>query len=137
VDRDRRRIGAMAGLWTEVSPQHRTPGCRELLSSSGESLVAMMETADRRERYDLAHGGRLDGSRFRRVLPQGQVRSRTVIVGEVGVQAPAQVPLAEHNDVIEALSPYRSHKPFGVGDRGTVSTCSMTMPSTRPWNFSQ
>src|SRR5450631_131295 len=42
----------------------------------------MMETADFRQRYDLAHGGRLDGAGFRRVLPQGQVRSRTVIVGD-------------------------------------------------------
>jgi len=35
------------------------------------AFVAMMETADLWERYDVAHGGLLDWSRFRRVLPQG------------------------------------------------------------------
>jgi len=63
-----------------------------------------METADLRQRYDLAHGGRLDGARLRRVLAQGQVRSRPVIVGEVGLQNPVQVLLAEDNDVIKTFS---------------------------------
>ena len=80
VDRDRRRIGVHDGLWTHVRPGYRMLVCRERRYSGGESLVAMMETADFRQRYDLAHGGRLDGAGFRRVLPQGQVRSRTVIV---------------------------------------------------------
>lgn len=64
----------------------------------------MVETADLWQRYDLADGGRLDGARFRRVLPQGKVRSRTVIVGEVGLQDPVQVLLTENDDVIEAFS---------------------------------
>jgi hypothetical protein len=51
----------------------------------------MVEPADLRQRYDLAHDGRLDGEWFRRVLPQEQVRSGTVTVGEVGLQDPVQV----------------------------------------------
>ena len=35
-------------------------------------------------------------------------------VGKVGLQDSVQVLLTEDNDVIEAFSPYRSHKPFGV-----------------------
>ena len=77
--------GTGGGLRTHGCPRHRTLGCREWRSSGGESLVAMMETADLRQRYDLAHGWRLNGSRLRRVLAQGQVRSRTMIVGEVGL----------------------------------------------------
>jgi len=46
----------------------------------------MMEPADLRQRYDRAPGGRVDGARLRRVLAQGQMRSRPVIVGKVGLQ---------------------------------------------------
>ena len=71
VDRDRRRIGVHDGLWTHVRPGYRMLVCRERRYSGGESLVAMMETADFRQRYDLAHGGRLDGARLRDRLQQG------------------------------------------------------------------
>jgi len=74
-----------------------------------------METADLRQRYDLAYAGRLDGARCRRVLSQGRVRSRTATVGEVGLQDPVQVLLTEDNDVIEALSTDRADEAFGVG----------------------
>jgi hypothetical protein len=74
ADRDQRRIGENGGFRTDVRLWHRTLGCREWRSSGSESFVAMVETADLRERHDLAPGGRVDGARLRRVLPRGQVR---------------------------------------------------------------
>ena len=74
----------------------------------------MMETADLWQGYDLAPGGRLDGAWLRRVLAQGQVRSRSVIVGEVGLQDAVQVLLTEDNDVIKAFSTYGSDSLDGL-----------------------
>ena len=111
ADRDQRRIGDHGGLRTHVRPRHRTLGCREPLSSGSESFVAMVETADLRERHDLAHAGLLNRSRFRRVLAQRQVRP--VVVGEVGVQDPVQVPLTEdeHGEVAhDAIEPMPSQR---------------------------
>jgi hypothetical protein len=67
-----------------------------------------MEDAHFRQRHDLAHAGRVDRSRLRGVLAQGQMSARPMVVGKVGLQVSVQVLLTEDNDVIEALSPYRS-----------------------------
>ena len=90
---------------------------QETRSSSREALVPVMEAADFRQRHDLAHAGRVDRSRLRRVLAERQMGSRPVVVREVRLQDAVEVLLTEDDDVSEALSPYRSHKPFGVGIR--------------------
>jgi hypothetical protein len=46
----------------------------------------------------------LEGSRLRRVVLQGLVGSRPVIVGKVVVEDTPKMLLVHHDDVIEALS---------------------------------
>ena len=77
-------------------------------------LATMMEAAHFRQRHDLAHAGRVDRSRLRRVLAQRQMSARPMVVGEVGLQDPVQVLLTEDNDVIEAFSTDRAHEAFGI-----------------------
>jgi hypothetical protein len=47
-----------------------------------------------------------------RILVQGQVRAR-LIIASVGFQSPAQMCLAQDNDVIQTLTPDRSDQPLG------------------------
>jgi len=64
-----------------------------------------METSDF---GDLDHGTqfrRLNRSRLRRVLTQGQMRARLLIVLEIGPQSPSQKSLIEDHDVVQALPP--------------------------------
>ncbi len=83
--------------------------------SGRKARVAMMETADFGKLDDLAHTGRLDGSRIRRVLAEREMSSRLVMVGEVPGQNPTEMLLTEDNYVIETLSAYGAHKAFSVG----------------------
>ena len=61
----------------------------------------MMKSAEDRPSNELAAA--LDRSMARRILAQGQVRSQFVVVAGVGCKDPAQMALAEDNDVIEAF----------------------------------
>jgi len=47
-----------------------------------------------------------------RILAQGQMRSQFVAIGGVGRKNPAQVGLAKHDDVIEALPTDRADQPL-------------------------
>jgi hypothetical protein len=67
--------------------------------SSSEAFVAVVEAADFGQLGDLAHLGCLYGSRHRRVLAQGQMRSRPMVIGEMEFQDPVQMLLAQVNDV--------------------------------------
>ena len=67
--------------------------------SSSEAFVAVVEAADLGQLGDLAHLGCLYGSRHRRVLAQGQMRSRPMVIGEMEFQDPVQMLLAQVNDV--------------------------------------
>ena len=53
------------------------------VSSGGATFVAVVQAAYFAESDNLAGTGRLDRSRVRRVLAQGEVRPRSVVVGEV------------------------------------------------------
>jgi hypothetical protein len=46
-------------------------------------------------------------------LSKGQVRTRLIIVASVRVQNPAEMRLAQNDDVIQTLTPDRSDQPFG------------------------
>src|ERR1019366_10022980 len=98
------RSGAMAGFGRRSALARGLLGCRESRSSSSEAFVPVMEAAHFRQRHDLAHAGRVDRSRLRGVLAQGQMSARPMVVGKVGLQVSVQVLLTEDNDVIEALS---------------------------------
>ena len=61
----------------------------------------MVQPAEDRPSNELAEP--LDRPTARRILVQGQMRSQFVVVAGVGRKDPAQMGLAEDNDVIEAF----------------------------------
>ena len=64
-------------------------GCTRL--RSGDALVTVMESADLGDGADLATGRRLDVSGDGAVVLQRLMRTRTIVIGNVGAQEPAQV----------------------------------------------
>ncbi len=96
--------------------------------------VAMMQAADFWSHDDRAHLGPLDGSHVGRVLLEREMSSRAVIVDEVAGQDAAQVPLAEHKDMVQTLTAHRADEPLreGVchGLWGAVRISSIPMPFT-------
>jgi hypothetical protein len=74
--------------------------------------VMMVQPADDRQRNNAS--GALDGSRQRRVFGQGQVCSDAVVVMCIRAQHMAQMALAEHDHMIEALAPDRADQSLGM-----------------------
>ena len=70
--------------------------CRKL-----HPAILMMKSAEDRLSSELAEP--LDRPTARRILAQGQMRSEFVVVAGVGRKDPAQMGLAEDDDVIEAF----------------------------------
>ena len=62
---------------------------------------------------DYATNG-LDGARDRRILVQGQVRARLIVVVQVGPQQVTEVALAKDNHVINAFPPDRPDQPLRI-----------------------
>ena len=59
------------------------------------------------------HTGSLNWARNGRILIQGQVRPRLIIVAKIEFQNPAQICLAQDNDVVPHIfTPDRSDQPF-------------------------
>src|SRR4029077_10264704 len=56
----------------------------------------------------------LDGTNQRRILGQGQMRPKMVVVGSIGLEDLAQMVLAEDHDVIQALPTDRADQPLRV-----------------------
>jgi hypothetical protein len=88
-----------------------------------DPAIAMMKATENRLSSDLAAA--LDRSMARRILAQGQVRSQFVGVAGVDCKDPAQMGLAEDNDVIEAFPADRADQslsacPFCQGDLGAI-----------------
>ena len=69
-----------------------------------------MKSAQDGKRPD--HTGSLNRARYGRILTEGQVRPRLVIVASVRLQNPAQMRLAQDNGVVQKLTPDRSDQPF-------------------------
>jgi hypothetical protein len=80
--------------------------CTENLSSG----VVVMKSAQDGKRPD--HTGSLNRAINGRILTQGQVRPRLIIVASVRFQSPAQMYLAQDNDVVHTFTPDRSDQPF-------------------------
>ena len=72
----------------------------------------MMESTENRPRADLAAS--LHGPLDRRIFEQGQMRPDFIVIVGVGEKDPAQMALAEDDDVIEAFPPDRSDQPLRV-----------------------
>jgi hypothetical protein len=64
--------------------------------------IMMMKAAEDRLSSELAEP--LDGPMARRILFQGQMRSEFVVIAGVSRKDPAEMGLAEDDDVIEAFS---------------------------------
>ena len=72
----------------------------------------MMKSAENRLRAELA--APLHGPLDRRIFEQGQMRPDFIVIVSVGEKDPAQMGLAEDDDVIEAFPPDRSDQPLRV-----------------------
>src|SRR5665213_3096461 len=73
----------------------------------------MMEPAQERRAENLAD--RLNRARQWRILAQGQVGARLVVVGLVRQQQMAKVPFAKHDDMVDAFPTDRADEPFDIG----------------------
>jgi hypothetical protein len=69
-----------------------------------------MKSAEDRSHGDLAE--LLNGTKKRRVLGKGEMRSDVVIVGGISRENPAQMGVAEDDDVIEAFPSDRANQPL-------------------------
>jgi len=72
----------------------------------------MMQTPDLRNRDDWAEFRRLDWPSVRRVLVEREMSSSAVIVREVRGQDASQMPLAENDDMLQALASHRADEPL-------------------------
>ena len=80
--------------------------CTENFSSG----VVVMKSAQNGARPD--HTGSLNRARKGRIFVQGQVCSRLIMVVSIRFQKPAQMCLAQDNDVVHTFTPDRSDQPF-------------------------
>src|SRR5262245_26768375 len=74
-----------------------------------------MKAADQREGHDRAARSRLNFSRMRAVVAERLVWTRGVVVGEIGTQEPTQMPLVEHDEVVEAFAVDGANNTLGEG----------------------
>src|SRR5262245_57418810 len=77
--------------------------------------VAMMESADLGQRNDAALLGSLNGARLGRILLEGEVGARPVVIAEVAPQTPTKVCLVQDDDVVEKLTADGADHAFGEG----------------------
>ena len=75
----------------------------------------MVEPADFGPRHDPTGAGDVDSTPKRRVLVERPVRSRAVVIRDVGSQHPSEMPLVEDDDVVQTLAADRPDDAFDVG----------------------
>src|SRR5258708_38085779 len=79
--------------------------------------------------------GSLNRTRDRRILLQRPMRSNAVVIGRIVFQNPAQMFLAQDNDVVQTLARSdpinRSAKPFCQGEAGAIGLSRMPMARNR------
>ena len=108
--------------------------------SGGEApLVSVVEATD------LGHGDDITAiwprhwAGLRRVLVEGKMGPRAMVVGEVRRKNPTEVALAKNDDVVETIAADRADQTFdeGIlpGGSGCVSTSSAPRPATRWRNW--
>src|SRR5262245_61875831 len=76
-----------------------------------DSAISVVKPIENRSRDDGTKA--LDRSMNGSVLVQGAMRPRFIIIVRVGLKDPAQVPLAQGDDIIDALATDRSDQPLG------------------------
>jgi hypothetical protein len=90
---------------------------------SGVPFVAMVQATDLRERDNLAGSGWMYRAALGTIFAERKVRSRLVVILNVGRQYAAQVTLIEDDDVIETLAADRADDAFDVGVLPRRSRC--------------
>ena len=75
----------------------------------------MMQATDFRNLHDPPGLGELDGPDVRRILVEGEVSASPVIVREVCGEDASQVPLAENDDMVQALAANRADESLREG----------------------
>src|SRR6478752_5668631 len=73
--------------------------------------------------------GSLNRARNQRILVQGSMRSDTVVIFGIRFEYPAQMRLAQNNDVVHTLTPDRSDQPFGKAILPGRSWCGRLVPN--------
>ena len=73
-----------------------------------------MQSAHFRERDDATLRRRLNTPRRRRVLLQGEMCSRPMIIAEMRGQQTSQMALAEDDDVVQTLAPDGSYQSLRI-----------------------
>jgi hypothetical protein len=81
--------------------------------SGGATFVAVVQAAYLAECHDHAGTRWVNRSRVRRIFAQGEVRARSVVVGEVRLEDHAEVRFAEDDDVIQAVAPNGAYEALG------------------------
>jgi hypothetical protein len=92
-----------------------SPACRDracCACRNSNSHIQMMKTAEKWRRRNATNG--MYCSRRRRVLVDRKVRASLVIVGSVRSQQMAEMPLAEHDNVVKTFPPDRTDRPFTI-----------------------
>ena len=74
-----------------------------------------MESADLGQRNDAALLGSLNGARHGRILLEGEVGARPVVVAEVAAQTTSKVRLVQDDDVVEKIAADGSNYSLGEG----------------------
>ena len=117
VRRAHRGKRGSVGCGTASGLKDGSPGSGELerLAQAALPDVAMVEATDFGNRDDPAKFRRLDWSSVGRILGEGKVRARPVIVREIAGQGAAQVAFAEDEDMIQTLLPDRADQPLCEG----------------------
>ena len=109
------RLGARVIAPIRVAFRHRNDvGTRDegCACRNSNSHVQMMKSAEKWRRQNATNG--MYCSRRRRVLVDRKVRASLVIVGRVRSQQMAEMPLAEHDNVVKTFPPDRTDRPFTI-----------------------
>ena len=93
-----------------VDAINEAPAVSCLYRKLDSAIMVMKATKDRR-RCDSAEA--LDRAMERGIFVQRAMNSSFVVIAGVGSHCPAQVCLAQHNDVINALAADRADQPLG------------------------
>src|SRR5262245_2173793 len=73
----------------------------------------MVQAAGFRKLYDPARGGELDRPEVWSVLVKREMGTRSMVVHEVAGQNASQMPLAENDDMVQALASHRADELLG------------------------
>ena len=96
----------------EIGAPAGKPRIPRRLCLGGLADVAMVQATDFGKLHDLPRRRELDRPEVRRVLVEGEVGARLMVIGEVAGQDAAEVALAEDEYVIQALTPDRADESF-------------------------